>query len=349
MIGLANEVAELCPTTLVMPHNYGLTDAHKNCLSAKVKLKTFELIDYKSIRKNAAMLFDLIRIVRHEKPDILHIQANGLRLFHWVAFFKPWRTKIVNTIHDPEKHSGDELSLAVDDSTVENMMRWFTRKYIVHGDNLIGMLARSYRVDKSKIVSIPHGHFEIYKRLQKENASEVHFTVLFFGRIWPYKGLDYFIQAANLAHRQTSEIRFCIAGTGEKIDKYMAMMENPSLFEVINKKVPVAEVGTLFQRASIVVLPYLDATQSGVIPIAYAYAKPAVATRVGALPNVVIDGQTGYLVDVRSAEQIAEKILFLWRNKAEKERLGEGAYQFAHDTLSWSRIASMTVSVYSGL
>src|SRR5579859_1932811 len=158
MIELANEMAGYCETVLMMPWNYGLTEAHKKCLSKAVSFRDFELIDYKSIRKNFVMLFNILKVIWKEKPEILHIQSNGHRLFYWVALFKPWKTKIVNSVHDPEKHSGDALSLAVDDSLAEYLMRFFTEKYIVHGDNLIEMLAKSYRIDRARIVSIPHGH-----------------------------------------------------------------------------------------------------------------------------------------------------------------------------------------------
>ncbi len=349
MIGLANEMAKHCTTILMMPHNYGLTEDHKKCLSKEVTLETFELIDFKSVRKNFTMISGILKTLWKEKPDVLHIQSNGHRLFFWVALFKPLRTKIVNTIHDPQKHSGDVLSHAIDDSLTVYLMRFFTRKYIVHGSNLINELATSYAVNKNKIVNIPHGHFEIYKDLQKETAIETDFTILFFGRIWPYKGLEYFIEAANLVHKQNSEIWFCIAGTGENIGKYLTLIKNKDRFVIINKKIPIHEVGLLFQKASIVVLPYIDATQSGVIPIAYAYSKPVIATRVGGLPDVIHDGQTGFLVEPKSAQEIASKILYLYDHPSEKMQMSKLAYEFAHDELSWKRIASITFSVYSSL
>jgi glycosyltransferase involved in cell wall biosynthesis len=349
MIGMANALSKHCKIVLMLPHNYGLTGAHRKCIDKDVTLKTFEFIDFKSIRRNTTMLWNILGVLWKEQPDVLHIQANGFRLFFWVALLKPLKTKIVNTIHDPEKHSGDLLSLAVDDSQIVYLMRFFTRKYIVHGEQLIGELARAYSVSRDKIVSIPHGHFEIYKQFQKEQANETTFNVLFFGRIWPYKGLDYFIEAANIVHREHPGIEFCIAGTGENIEKYTALIQHPDLFRVINRKIPNEEVGLLFQKASVVILPYIDATQSGVIPLAYAYAKPVIATNVGGLSEVVKDGQTGFLVQPRSAQQIAEKIFFLIHHHADKVRMGEQAYAFAHNELSWERIAFLTFSIYSDL
>ena len=81
MIGLANEMAKHCTTILMMPRNYGLTEDHKECLSKEVRLDTFELIDYKSVRKNFRMISWILRILWREKPEVLHIQSNGHRLF----------------------------------------------------------------------------------------------------------------------------------------------------------------------------------------------------------------------------------------------------------------------------
>src|SRR5690606_19052123 len=100
------------------------------------------------------------------------------------------------------------------------------------------------------------------------------------------------------------------------------------------------------EQASIVVLPYIEATQSGVIPIAYAYGKPVIASRVGGLPNIVVDNETGFLVEPRSAEQIAERIIFLLQNPQERKRMGDSAYSYAMTELSWDRIADSTMKVY---
>jgi glycosyltransferase involved in cell wall biosynthesis len=349
MISLANEMAKQCETVLMMPHNYRLTEEHKKCIDKNVSFISFELIDYKSFRQHFKMLKGIIKTLWREKPDILHIQSNGYHLFFWVAFFKPLKTKIVNTIHDPEKHSGDLSSLAVDDSVVTYIMRFFTRKYIVHGDNLIDDLARAYRINRNRIVSIPHGHLEIYKRFQKQTAIESEFNILFFGRIWPYKGLKYFIEAANLVHQKNPDVKFCIAGAGEDIQKYVKLIQHKKSFEIINKKIPIEEVGILFQRASVVILPYTDATQSGVVPVAYAYSKPVIATKVGGLPNVVKEGETGFLVEPKSSQQIADKIIYFLNHPAEKQKMGKRAYEIAHDELSWRRIAFLTTNVYSSL
>ena len=64
----------------------------------------------------------------------------------------------------------------------------------------------------------------------------------------------------------------------------------------------------MFARADAVVLPYLSATGSGVIPLAYRYGCPVIASRVGGIPDVVADGSTGWLVESGNAVALADAI-----------------------------------------
>jgi glycosyltransferase involved in cell wall biosynthesis len=288
----------------------------------------------------------LLTLWKH-KPDILHIQANGHRLFFWILLLKPFKTRVVNTIHDPVKHLGDELSRKIDDSLVIKIGRVFVKRYIVHGEYLKTLLRREYKISEKRIVSIPHGNFNIYKQFQIDQAVQDNNMVLFFGRIWAYKGLEYFIEAANIVCEINPRATFYIVGAGEAIKKYIARIKHKNKFVVVNRRVPLEEAGQYFQKAGMVVLPYLEATQSGVIPVAYSYARPVIASRVGSLPEVVLDGSTGFLVDPCSYEQIAEKILFLLDNYQIQNKMGRQAFDFANSELSWERIAELHYNVYT--
>ncbi len=349
MIELSNSLAYHGDVILMIPDNHRFTEKHFEQIGPTVKVELFKVVLYKSLSSNFKMLFFILRKVWKYRPEILHVQANGHRLFYWIFLLKPRRTKIVNTIHDPVKHTGDKLSHAIDDGFVKKAARFFTKKYIVHGDWLIHQLENSHGVPKDRIVSIPHGNFEIYKRFQTTQVEQDENVILFFGRIWAYKGLEYFVQAANIVSEIKPDAKFHIVGVGEDLDKYLQQIEHTEKFVIVNKRVSIDEAGQYFQKSSIVVLPYIEATQSGVIPVAYAYSKPVIATNVGGLPEVVINGKTGYLVEPRSSEQIAEKIIFLLNNPDIKNEMGKAAYEFAAHELSWERIAKRHFDLYKSL
>ncbi len=349
MIELSNSLAERCEVILMIPDNHRFTERHRELISSKVKFEPYKLILHKSIRDNFRMLFTILQKLWQYKPEILHIQANGHRLFYWIFFFKPVRTKVVNTIHDPVKHEGDRLSHAVNDSWVKFIGRYFTGKYIVHADALISTLVKSYKISAKRVVKIPHGNFEIYKKFQTKWPPVENNTILFFGRIWPYKGLEYFIEAANIVCRENQDVRFIIGGVGDDLNQYTDRIMFKEKFVIINNQISLDDAGQLFQQAALVVLPYIQATQSGVIPVAYAYSKPVIASNVGGLPEVVIDGVTGFLVEPRSSEQIAERILYFLNNPEVRIQIGESAYKFARQELSWGNIAELSYKLYREL
>src|SRR5690606_35012391 len=105
-------------------------------------------------------------------------------------------------------------------------------------------------------------------------------------------------------------------------------------------------VSGLFRRASVVVLPYTDATQSGVSAMAFACSRPVIATEVGDVPEVVIEGQTGLLVPPRDAQALADAMERLIVDRALRARLGTGAGRFAAENRSWSRLAELTAAAY---
>jgi glycosyltransferase involved in cell wall biosynthesis len=347
MIELANAVSMHCKTILMLPINHRFTPEHEKLISKNILFIPFEVVFYKSIRKNARMLFHILRVIWKQRPDILHIQSNGHRLFYWVFFLKPRRTRLVNTIHDPEKHVGDELSNAIDDTRVKYWSRIFIDKFIVHGTYLKDQLARSYHIDNSRIVVIPHGHFAIYHKFQKFKANEDANTILFFGRIWQYKGLDILIEAANLLIEENPNLKFIIAGVGEELEGYQQKIKFKDNFFFDNRRIPIEEVGSFFEKAAIVVLPYREATQSGVIPLAYAYSKPVVATRVGSLPEVVIHNHTGILVEPDSVSSLAQGIRSLINDTENRKKMGQNANRYARKELSWDLIGRKVFELYN--
>jgi glycosyltransferase involved in cell wall biosynthesis len=105
-------------------------------------------------------------------------------------------------------------------------------------------------------------------------------------------------------------------------------------------------IARLFQEASIVALPYVEASQSAVLAIAQAFGKPVVATAVGGIPEVVEHGETGYLVPPRDSYSLAEAIVTLLQDPGLRQEMGHKALQKAESELSWPHIARKTLRVY---
>jgi len=345
LIELANALSKKREEVLLMlPSNY-IDKRQVEAISDKVGYIPYTFVDYKSVRDNFKMALDLIRIFRKYNPDILHIQSNGHAWFPLIYPFLP-SCKIINTIHDVSTHPGDNSSASDDNSLSKLFGKIFTDKYIVHGTFLKKEFIRIYKIKKNKIFVINHGNYDIYKKWHLKEMNEIKNTILFFGRIWKYKGLEYLIKTEPIVSKIIPDVKYIIAGRGEDFNKYNKYIQNPEAFIIKNKRIPLEEVGELFQTASVVVLPYIEASQSGVIPIAYAYSKPVIATKVGSLPEVVENGITGFLIDPGDEHSLAEKIILLLKDDGLRKQMGINANRYSNTSLSWDTIASETINVY---
>jgi glycosyltransferase involved in cell wall biosynthesis len=192
---------------------------------------------------------------------------------------------------------------------------------IVHAPQVKSLLVQRLRIPSSTVHVIPH--IRIGDEAASEHVQEEEHIILFFGRLWEYKGLEYLIRAEPLVTSRVPQAKIVIAGRGRDFDHYRGMMVHPERFIVYNEYVSDEKRAELFRRASVVVLPYIEASQSGVIPIAYRFGKPVVATTVGGLPDMVEHGRTGYLVPARDEKTLAEALVLLLQDKELRRQFGE--------------------------
>ncbi len=285
----------------------------------------------------------ITRAIRAWQPDLVHIQQGHL-WFNLFGLPLLEGRRLVTTVHDVISHEGDRYSRQIPQWVWDIAIKRASR-LAVHGQALRTQLAQRHGIPFSRIHVVPHGEFSLYTRWAKPDQPEQD-IILFFGRIWPYKGLQYLIQAEPLITAKVPGAQIKIAGEGESLESYERMMVHRDRFVIHNKFIPIEEVASLFQQAALVVLPYVEASQSGVIPIAYAFGKPVVATRVGSIPEVVEDGKTGYLVPPGDVTKLAEAVVKLLEDSVLRKQMGERARQKAATDLSWDRIAAEVCQVY---
>lgn len=336
-VQLANALAESCRVTLMLPDQ--AADRYAGRLAGAVSLHRFRMprLRYPS---NIGMVRSIFRDVKNLAPHVVHQPSWNL----WMNMALPLFPDIplVATIHDVSRHPGDR-------ETFTWLQSWQWRRadqVIVHARSLRDQLVGRYRVSADKVQVIPIGAYDLYRTAGAEDVPEQGHTLLFFGRIWEYKGLRYLIEAEPLITAAVPDVRIVIAGQGEPFARYEQLMVNRDRFVVHNCFIPEERIARLFQQASVVVLPYSEASQSAVLAMAYAFGKPVVATAVGGLPDVVEHGQTGYLVPPRDPARLAEAVIRLLKDRTLREEMGRKALARARGDLSWSSIARKTAQVY---
>lgn len=243
------------------------------------------------------------RQIRETAPDLLHI-FNG-EGYPW-ALVWAWqaerqRIPMVVTVHDPEPHPGnfwESLNAALRPFVIKR-----ARSVHVHSacfaDTILAQGAKS-------VVVIPHGSLAArFVRYRRPGVPRER-MVLFFGRLEWYKGIDVFVEAIIALD---GKFRAVIAGPGRLSGPLLNKIQSrPDLFNLRASYLSDAEVADLFQRASVCVLPYRQASQSSIPLIAAAFGTPVVATAVGAFVEDV-PRVGGKLVPPGDAHALAKAIV----------------------------------------
>jgi len=137
-------------------------------------------------------------------------------------------------------------------------------------------------------------------------------TILFFGKVRKYKGLDVLLAAIPKVLSQVDCKLIVVGEFYDPIEKYQQLIRRHNLeshVHIDNRYVPNEEVVQIFERADVLVLPYVSASQSGVARIALSNALPVIASRTGGLSETVIDHVNGLLFPPGDPEALAGQIV----------------------------------------
>jgi glycosyltransferase involved in cell wall biosynthesis len=242
-------------------------------------------LDFHPLRtSNWAAMIRIARLLRELHPRAIHLnneQPTLLPLYPLVAGMNS-----VITLHDARSHVGERLAKRAFHALHLRLVAWFIRKIIVHSEAIAEALPAF--IPRKRIHIVPHVNYGLWARAAVPPPAAPPLTVLFFGRILPYKGLDVLLEAFRSL--DPTRFRLIIAGEGE-----VPANSAPNI-EIDNRFVTDERLPGFFQRAHVVALPYRAASQSGVAQMAFAFGKPVVATRVGALPDIVHDEVNGLLI-----------------------------------------------------
>lgn len=225
------------------------------------------------------------------------------------------------TVHDASAHPGEVKSVIIEIYT-SLVTRLLADHLVLHGKFSMDILARrGLKPDAMTLVPLSMGDPSPEPAPVGEEPE-----VLFFGKIRPYKGIDTLVRAAEILFDSLPRARLTIAGEGD-LSPYLKGMRRPENFTLINRVIGEDEVSPLVRRSRVVVLPYSSATQSGVIPVAYAEGRPVVVTRVGSLPEMVEDGVTGLVVPPDDPRALAEALKTILSDRDLNRRMGEAGYR----------------------
>jgi glycosyltransferase involved in cell wall biosynthesis len=250
------------------------------------------------------------------------------------------RPSLVLTAHDVLPREGSACRRAA-------QRRLYDRfdAVVVHTEHGRARLTQQLGVDERRVHVIPHGAFAHLADLPVAPppfATDKR-VVLFFGLLRPYKGLDVLLRA----WRGIEDAELWIVGM-PRMDIAALRSDAPPNVRLVPRFVDDAELPAYFARADLVVLPYREIEQSGVLFTALAFGKPLLVSDVGAFSELAERG-AAHAVAPGDAGALHDALAGLLANPAELAALGERALALALGDYGWDAIAARTLALYEQL
>ncbi len=277
---------------------------------------------------NIGLLRQMSDIIRSEDVDLVHFLGDDVTWLNLLPFMIGWRPVVI-TVHDADIHPGDTDSKNLPQFATDEFYRRGTR-LIVHGEGIRRDLAERSGRPVGMIDVVPHVALHRYGDLArrhglKSQPSSGGRRALFFGRVMAYKGLSVLLQAAvSLKRGAVPDLELVVAGRGPDLDNLRGKL-SASHIRLHHGFVPDEEAAQLFLDTDLVVLPYLKASQSGILALAAAFGKPVVVTETGELGEMVRATGMGLVVPPGDSTALAEAMASILNDQDLAQQCGEAS------------------------
>lgn len=337
-----------------------------------LNLRRDQRTDATLLRKVSRVLAYYLRLLRYAvtaRPMIFHILWNNkfelLDRTLLMLYYKSLGKKIVFTVHNVNAGKRDnndsllnQLSLKIQYGLCDHLF--------VHTDRMKRELASEFAVPASKVSVIPFGINNTVPNTALSTAEAKRQlglnpgdkTLLFFGNIAPYKGLDCLVAAFAEVASACHDYRLLIAGRPKQCEDYWNRIQQTISRSVIADRViqrieyvPDAETELYFKAADALVLPYIHIFQSGVLFLGYGFGLPVIAADVGSMKEEIVEGKTGFVFNPQDVSGLAQVIRRYFASElfGNLEKRRQEIKQYANERYSWKKVAEMTTAVYSKL
>lgn len=307
-----------------------------------------------------AYFFWYLRYLIREAPMVIHIQWLRFNFMDGIFFPRLARLlghTVVYTAHDVMPHS-------VDNPRMRRLFKGVYRsqnRIVAHTHYIKNRIIDEFHIDARKISVVKHGVYvvpeeKILDFANSKKALEIEsdeFVLLFFGIITEYKGLDLLADALKLFKENTGEkVKLIVAGRIQAgyEEKMESLKEEQLGDDVIYflRHISNEEVNLLFGSADITVLPYREASQSGVMFMSYAHGVPVIAPDLGGFSDDVREGQTGFLFDANNPENLSSIIhKALLYFKANNSKIRQEIIQLTREKYQWDDSAASLIEIYN--
>lgn len=312
-------------------------------------LKIYEVNGYTSAKD---FIPNLIKYLTYDAPRIRKIaeKYNVSSVFapiftYWSYFINKSLKKYpyIYTLHDPIPHSSKSI---IHNSLNEKLVKK-AFKVVILSESFKDYTCKHYNRKSEDVLVIPEGtnvQVDKGKAIRLVDYRNENINFVFQGRIDKYKGINVLISAYKKLSTEYKNITLTVAGSGDMAEYQEALNALPNC-TIINRWLSNQEVVGLFNdKNTVAVLPYISATQSGVINVAMPLGTPIIASNTGALSEQIEDGKTGYLVTPGDIEDLYKKMKYVVSHRNELDTIRKYGYEHMKE-LDWDKLAARMLEI----
>jgi glycosyltransferase involved in cell wall biosynthesis len=303
--------------------------------------------------QSASSILMTLKYLKENKIDFInfHVATTARKLFlYYTALLsaaKLMNIKVIGTIHDVMPFE----TFYIDPAALELLYSCIDY-YLVGNENELGTLQLYFDVPKNKIDIVEHGPYTLFDsgKYTRESArkklgiAEDKKMILFFGLLRPHKGLKYILKAFKKISKTVPDSLLYIASDlsyNPELNDLLRRVERYGVADSIKMSkgyIPSCDLEPIFKAADLVVLPYTQVSQSGVLNLAYAFKKPVVVTDIFPDANL-INRNFGRVVETEDVISLENTIIELLQNPVELKKMGQAGYDYAIKNRSWEKAA----------
>jgi D-inositol-3-phosphate glycosyltransferase len=323
----------------------------------------------KKVTRVLSYYWRLVRYAAAAQPKLFHILWNNkFELFDRTVlmfYYKLLGKRIVFTAHNVNARKRDGEDSFLNRLSLRIQYR-LSDHIFVHTERMKSELLADFGIGENKVSvtlfginnTVPNTALTTFKAKHRLGVNHDDKTILFFGNIAPYKGLEYLVSAFVELLKKDGSYRLIIAGKPKGSEDYWKRLERTLSRSGIRDRViekieyvPDEQTELYFKAADVLVLPYTRIFQSGVLFLGYSFGLPAIVADIGPLKEQIIEGETGFIFRPRDSSDLASMVgkyfeSELFRNLGNR-RLE--IKEYANERYSWSKVAATTTAVYSKL
>jgi glycosyltransferase involved in cell wall biosynthesis len=328
-------------------------------------------------RPDASPLSKALRVLRYYIQLISYAATAQPKLFHllWnnkfevfdrtllMLYYRMLGKKITLTVHNVNAGKRDLNDSFLNRFSLRIQYNLCCHIF-VHTERMKSELVSDFAVTVDKISVIPFGINNTVPKTDLTSGEAKRMlgiadsdkTLLFFGNIAPYKGLEYLVSAFTELLNKDRSYRLIIVGRPKGSEGYWKQIHEGIARNDIGDRIiqrieyiPDEETELFFKAADVLILPYTRVFQSGVLFLGYSFGLPAIAADVGTLKDEIIEGQTGFVFKPQDSSDLAKTI---WRYFTTELFSGLDRWRpkikaYANERNSWNKVANITTSVYA--